>query len=101
MLSRKKADKMARTSRQLYFVMQLADADPQRSSGYEFGIQILDARGRAKSVGYLGSSEKELTVESHVIPQQVIEAAMRQQKGQGDYVNRNGESVHPITGASR
>ena len=81
--------------------MQLGDDDPHRSAGYAFAIQILDASGRARSVGYVGSTESELVVDSHTVPLQVIGAARRQPKGQGDYVNENGDSVHPITGAVR
>ena len=81
--------------------MQLGDDDPHRSAGYAFAIQILDANGRARSVGYVGSKESELVVDTHMVPEQVIGAARRQPKGQGDYVNKKGESIHPITGAIR
>jgi hypothetical protein len=92
---------MVRAVRPKYFVMQLADDAPERSLGYQFEIQILDRKGRAQSVGYVGSSETELIVEGYVVPLAVIDAARRQPKGQGDYVNKEGKSVHPITGAIR
>jgi hypothetical protein len=90
-----------RANRPPYFVMRLADDEPELSLGYEFEVQILDAKGRARAIGHIGSSEAELIIEGHAVPFAVIEAARRQPKGAGDYVNKHGQSVHPITGEVR
>jgi hypothetical protein len=97
----RRTNKMPRRIRPKYFVMQLADDEPKRRQGYQYEIQILDSKGRSRVEGYVGSSETELIVDGHTVPKAVIEAARRQPKGKGDYVNKLGQSVDPIRGEVR
>lgn len=81
---------------QHYFVMRRGDRDSAWPQGKEFEIQILDHRGRSKREGYIGWDETELVVGDFIVPRSVLEAARRQPRGQGEYVNRAGESIYPL-----
>ena len=83
--------------RQRYFVFHLNEKDdPKPRPGAEFEIQILDSKGRAKLLGYIGKTETELDVEGHRVPRSVLEAARRQPIGEGDYVDETGQSIPPF-----
>ncbi|MHC4402821.1 MAG: hypothetical protein ACYTG0_24435, partial [Planctomycetota bacterium] len=83
-----------------YFVMHLSERDlgerGRASSEGQFEIQLLDAEGRAKACGYVGSDETTLEVEGKTVPIAVIEAARQQPVGQGDYVDEQGHSIQPF-----
>ena len=66
------------------------------SSEEQFEIQLLDAEGRAKVCGYVGSDETTLEVEGKTVPIAVIEAARQQPVGQGDYVDEHRHSIQPF-----
>ena len=82
-------------NKQRYFVLHLDDRDFKPSPNVKYEIQILDSKGRAKVSGYVDENQNELEVDGKIIPRAVIEAAQRQQKGKGDYVNEFGESITP------
>jgi len=78
-----------------YFVSHLEPHDrPEPDRLYQ--IQILDSSGRAEAWGYVGESETELVVESHVVPAPVLTAARRQVLGKGDYVDDDGNPIRPF-----
>ena len=83
-----------------FFVMHLSERDLSErgrpTRGGQFEIQLLDAKGRAKATGYIGSEETMLEVEGNSVPIAVIEAARRQPVGQGDYVDEQGHSIQPF-----
>jgi hypothetical protein len=82
-------------TKQRYFVLHLEDRDFKPSPNVKYEIQILDSKGRAKVSGYVVENQNELEVDGKIIPMAVIEAAKRQPKGKGDYVNEFGESIPP------
>ncbi len=82
-------------SREWYFVRRIRPQERPGSSE-RLEIQILDDEGRAVSVGYVGTGTSQLTVDGHVIPAAVIEAARRREEGQGEYVGPNGQSLPPF-----
>lgn len=79
--------------KQRYFVLHLAKPRSGQTSGKPFEIQVLDSRGRGRLLGYAGYTEETLEVGGHSIPKAVLEAARRQPKGQGDYVDSEGNSI--------
>jgi hypothetical protein len=82
--------------KQRFFVLHLDERDYKPSPDSKYEIQILDSEGRAKLSGYLEENQTELVVKGFKIPKAVIEAATRQLKGKGDYVNEKGESIPPF-----
>jgi hypothetical protein len=79
-----------------YFVLHRSDRDRKENRDKQFEIQLLDSKGRARDVGYVGSSETELIIGNHAVPLAVLEAARRQGPGVGDYVDETGTSMHPV-----
>ncbi len=79
--------------KQRYFVLHLEESRFVDISKTPFQIQILDSKGRAKHVGYVGFSEETLNVSGCNVPKAVLEAARRQLKGQGDYVDSEGNNI--------
>jgi hypothetical protein len=70
--------------------------DERPGSPDRFEIQVLDGEGRALAVGYAGPTTSALTVDGHVIPVAVIEAARRRPEGKGDYVGADGQLSPPF-----
>lgn len=65
--------------------------DPTR----ELQVQILDTRGRAKTVGYCRREANELEIDGEIIPKAVLDAARRLTVGLGgQYVDSDG---HPLS----
>lgn len=65
--------------------------DPTR----ELQVQVLDAHGRAKAVGYCRREDNELEVDGEIIPKAVLDAACRLTLGLGgQYVDPDG---HPLS----
>ena len=81
---------------QRYFVHHLSERSYRPSLDVKYAVQILDSRGRAKIVGYIGDDEESFEVDGYEIPPVVLEAARRQPYGKGDYVNERGESIPPF-----
>ena len=87
---------MAKRTSQKFFVLQLSENDPEWGEGFRYEIQILDVQGRGEFVGYLRANDDVLEIEGHAVPEAVIDAARRQARGQGDYVNSEGKSIPPF-----
>jgi len=65
---------------------------PDERPGFpeRFEIQVLGDDGRALAVGYAGADTSALTVDGHVIPVSVIEAAKGRREGEGPGANAKG-----------
>ena len=87
-----------------FFVLHLDERDHHPTAEARYEIQILDTEGRAEYSVYVDSGGRWLTLEENEsppassprVPAAVLEAAMRQPKGQGDYVDVMGKSVPPF-----
>jgi hypothetical protein len=91
---------------QRYLIARLDEYDFRPLPDAEFEVQILNADGQGEIVAYLAQNSNKvialvhalrgnLPVESHGIPEAVIEAAQRKTEGFGDYVNEKGEIIQP------
>jgi len=81
---------------QRYFVLKLCDRDYRPDASYKYEVQVLDAKGRAKKIGYLRDEDTMLSIEGEEVPQEVIKVAKRQEYGKGDYVNAEGKQIKPF-----
>jgi hypothetical protein len=84
------------TSKTRYFVMHLNAVDETGNQGVLLQIQILDAKGRVREVGYASAMAPELMIGDYHVPQAVLEAARSLAVGTGDYVDETGTSMHPV-----
>ena len=82
--------------KQRYFVCNRQTARSQSHPEADYEIQVLDAQGRGKHVGYLRYGDTEIEIGGQPIPKAVIDAAHRQPEGKGDYVNEGGQSISPF-----
>jgi hypothetical protein len=79
-----------------FFVLRLGDRHFRPSPEMEIEIQLLDGGGREVQSVYLKKGDVAPEVNGFAIPPAVIDAAWRQQHGQGDYVDSRGETVPPF-----
>jgi hypothetical protein len=87
---------MAKRKRPKYYVFHLGGDHPPQDPLRPYEIQVLDPRGRAKLVGYIGSSEIELVLGGCAIPIAVLEAARNLPEGEGDTLDSSGKSTSPF-----
>ena len=85
---------MAKSRKIWFFVSHLEEVD-RPSPELLFEIQLLNSRGEAIAFGYVGGHTEYLEIQGQAIPLPVIEAAIKQPLGNGDYVGEDGNSVHP------
>ena len=78
-----------------YFVVHLISTDSRYGPDSHFQVQVLDEYERGEHVGYFADPELPLVINGETIPKVVLYAALRQQPGKGDYVNKRGEGVLP------
>jgi hypothetical protein len=76
-----------------YFVLHLSDRDFRPDASCKYEVQVLDAKGRAKKIGYLRDEDIALSIEGEDVPQEVIKAAKRQEYGKDDYVDVEGKQI--------
>lgn len=79
-----------------FFVLHLEEGSDRPEKQLAFEVQLLDSQGRAKSCGYLGTTETELVLDGLFVPQAVLDAARRQRPGKGDYVDFQGRPIQPF-----
>ncbi len=87
-----------KTRQERFFVSHLAETD-RRNKEFPYEIQVLNCDGQAIACGCVdGQSDEsdEVEIDGQHIPHPVIEAARRQQIGEGDYVDPLGRSVSPF-----
>jgi hypothetical protein len=79
-----------------YFVIYLSEPFSGAPPDKPYQVQLLNDMGQAIWLGHAGKDEHALIIDDVSIPYPVIDAARRQIKGQGDYVNEFGESIPPF-----
>jgi len=79
---------------QNFYVRHLPIDDKRRAAGKIYQIQVVDRNGLAIGFAYLGGEEY-LEIGDRVVPVAVIQAARRQEPGQGDFVDMKGNQVLP------
>jgi hypothetical protein len=78
-----------------YFVVNLSrDERPEPHLRYQ--IQILNGVNESIEEVYATGEEAKVEFGRFLVPREVIEAAIRQREGKGDYVNKLGESIPPF-----
>ncbi len=78
-----------------FFVRNLIETEATRLGG-EIEVQLLNSIGQAVAVEYVSSDASSVTVGGVTVEQPVILAAARLPKGQGTYVNCQGEEIRPF-----
>ena len=79
-----------------YFVLSLDESDPSYLEGFRYEVQLLNDDGEGAAVVLLTEEDTNISVPGYDLPSRVVDAARRQEKGSGDYVNTVGESVRPF-----
>lgn len=78
-----------------FFVFHLADDRPEKGATAKYEIQIVNEHGQALFWGFVGDDEMHLRISDYEISLAVLEAARRQPIGKGEFVDKNGQPVHP------
>jgi hypothetical protein len=76
-----------------FFVLNCSGRSSLSDPSKPFQVQILDSKGRAKYYDYFGADHLSLVIEGYNVPLPVLEAALRQEVGKGDFVDVNGQSI--------
>jgi hypothetical protein len=84
------------TMSKIFFVQHLSERSYRPHQGAKYEVQLLDGAGQSRAEGYFGVDDTQLIVNGEVVPLAVLEAARRQLRGQGDYVNEDGHTVAPF-----
>ena len=79
-----------------FFVVRLSDRNRGFKAGYMFEVQLLNDDGTAGAVLNFNEPYQEFSMQAYYVPASVMEAAVRQLKGKGDYVDSYGESRRPF-----
>jgi hypothetical protein len=79
-----------------YFVLCLDESDNGYSEGFRYEVQLLNDGGEGGGVFQFSDADSEISVPGFEIPSEVVEAARRQQRGSGTYVDSRGESIRPF-----
>jgi hypothetical protein len=83
------------TTQRVFFVRHLLDGWPDKTVAQQFEVQLVDRYGRATAWGFVGDLEMSLKIGAVEVPRGVIEAARRQSRGVGDFVDGSGNQVLP------
>jgi hypothetical protein len=75
-----------------FFVVRLSGRHRGFKAGYQFEVQLLNDDGTAGAVLNFNEPYQDFRMRSFHVPASVMAAAVRQQEGEGDYVDSYGES---------
>jgi hypothetical protein len=79
-----------------FFVVHLGESHYRPDPRAKFSIQELDEEGRATVLYFFDEGGNQIGLKAFAGPRAVVEAALRQEYGQGDYVDESGRSVRPF-----
>lgn len=81
---------------QRYFVTHLGERHFRPDARARYAIQRLDEGGLGVEECFLDERGVPVAPSSFPLPTPVVEAALRQERGRGDYVDPDGRSIRPF-----
>lgn len=84
------------TAEHYYWVLHLDESSYRPSPDVEFAIQLLDKNGQEIGIEYITRFDRQVLITGCQVPSAVVEAAKRQPRSAGAYVNDDGIEIEPF-----